>query len=169
MPGGRGGRGGPGGLGGQVSWRSTSYLLAILFTVVTAITVGPTVAAAQTLGAPTAPGGAELPRWLMRWNPIRLTADLPRELPGAATSFPSLLTLPAPRVGTFWTAANPAGLPTDVYDEYAQFRLGVRQNDGSYRRPLDGGKDRLERPGGQRRRDRAHSGGSFGSGRRGAC
>lgn len=106
------------------------------------LAAGPTVAAAQTLGAPTAPGGAELPRWLMRWNPVRLTADLPRELPGAATSLPSLLTLPAPRVGTFWTAANPAGLPTDVDDEYAQFRLGVRQNDGSYRRPLDAGKDR---------------------------
>jgi hypothetical protein len=106
------------------------------------LAAGPTVAAAQTLGAPTAPGGAELPRWLMRWNPVRLTADLPRELPGVATSLPSLLTLPAPRVGTFWTAANPAGLPADVYDEYAQFRLGVRQNDGSYRRPLDAGKDR---------------------------
>ena len=97
---------------------------------------------AQTLGSPASPGGAEMPRWLTRWSPLRLTADLPRELPGAATALPSLLTLPAPRVGTFWTAANPAGLPTDVYDEYAQFRLGVRRNDGSYRRPLDGGKDR---------------------------
>jgi len=132
-------RGGRGSRGGRRANRPSTKLMVAWCLAVAAV---PTVAAAQTLGSPAAPGGAEMPRWLTRWSPVGLTGDLPRELPGAATALPYLLTLPAPRVGLFWTAANPAGLPTDVYDDYAQFRLGVRQNDGSYRRPLDGGKDR---------------------------
>ena len=95
----------------------------------------------QSLGASRAPGGAELPDWLTRWSPIGLTGDLPRELPGHALAVPSVLTVPAPRTGAFWTAGNPAGLPWDVRDSYAQFRLAAKEDDGAYRRPLDPGSD----------------------------
>ena len=97
--------------------------------------------ASQTLGAPAAPGGAETPAWLTSWSPLALSADLPRELPGAGVSLPSLLTLPAPRVGSFWTAGNPASLPWDARDSYAQIRLMSRNQSGDYRRPLDAGND----------------------------
>jgi len=96
----------------------------------------------QTLGAPSAPGGSEKPAWLMSWSPLGMSGDLPRELPGEGVSLPSLLTLPAPRVGSFWTAGNPASLPWDVGDSYAQIRLANRNQTGDYRRPLDGGNDR---------------------------
>ena len=98
------------------------------------------VASAQTLGEPAAPGAATMPRWLSQWSPLQLTGDLPRELPGTV-SLPSLLTLPAPRVGSFWSAGNPAALPSDVPDSYAQFRFGVNRSHGSYKRPLDAGND----------------------------
>jgi hypothetical protein len=102
---------------------------------------GPAPLRSQTLGAPTAAAGSESTAWLMRWSPLRLNADLPRELPGAAASLPSLLTLPAPRVGSFWTAGNPGSLPWNVQDRYTQFRLASNREVGDYRRPLDGGTD----------------------------
>lgn len=97
--------------------------------------------AAQTLGAASAPGGSPIPGWLTQWSPLGLTGDLPRELPGGGVSLPSLLTLPAPRIGSFWTAGNPAAMPSDVRDSYAQFRLGHTRNKGEYKRPLDAGND----------------------------
>jgi len=101
----------------------------------------PRAVVGQTLGAPGAPGGAELPNWMTRWSPIGLTGDLPRRLPGHALAVPSLLTVPAPRTGPFWTAGNPAGIPWDLRESYTQFRLGAKQDDGTYRRPLDPGTD----------------------------
>ena len=96
---------------------------------------------AQTLGAPNSPGAAVQPAWLTEWSPLSGIADLPRELPGAGTSLPSLLTLPAPRVGLFWTGGNPGALPFDVVDSYAQIRSGYDRHSGDYRRPLDAGTD----------------------------
>ena len=110
--------------------------LAMLFTLLAC----PPVVSAQTLGEPAAPGAATMPRWLSQWSPLQSTGDLPRELPGTV-SLPSLLTLPAPRVGSFWSAGNPAAMPSDIPDSYGQFRFGVNRNQGSYKRPLDVGDD----------------------------
>ena len=118
-------------------------------------TVGPSVAvaaliltiahpmgsAAQTLGASSSPGGPQQPSWLTAWSPLAEIAELPRDLPAGGTSLPSLLTLPAPRVGLFWTAGNPGALPFDVSDSYAQIQAGQRRYSGEYRRPMDAGTD----------------------------
>ncbi len=98
-------------------------------------------AGAQVLGASEAPGGPELPRWLTAWSPLAPVADLHRTLPGAEVSLPSLLTLPAPRVGSFWSAGNPGGLPFENSDSYAQIRTGYKRYSGEYRRPLDAGTE----------------------------
>jgi len=100
---------------------------------------GPPQLDAQTLGAPTHPVQAA---WLSDWSPLAGTADLPRQSPGFAATLPSLLTQPGPRVGLFWTAGNPASLPFETRDSYAQIRAGYDRNSGDYRRPLDPGTDR---------------------------
>ena len=102
---------------------------------------GPCQLEGQTLGAPVSPGGPQHPAWLTEWSPLRCIADLPRELPGGVASFPALLTLPAPRVGLFWTAGNPGALPLEAGDAYAQIRTGYNRHSGEYRRPLDAGTD----------------------------
>jgi len=103
--------------------------------------VGPSASVAQTLGAARSPGGPELPDWLMRWSPVASIGDWDRDPPGEGAASSFLLILPEPGTGSFWTAGNPAGLPWDVRNSYTQFRLGVREHSGDYRRPLDGGAD----------------------------
>ena len=95
----------------------------------------------QILGASEAPGGPDLPRWLTEWSPLKGISDLPRELPGAEVSLPALLTLPAPRVGMFWSAGNPGALAFETSDAYAQIRAAHKRFSGEYRRPLDAGNE----------------------------
>ena len=105
------------------------------------LVAGPSQTGAQVLGASAAPGGPDLPRWLTAWSPLEPVADLHRELPGAEVSLPSLLTLPAPRLGMFWSAGNPGALPFENSDTYAQIRTGYKRYSGEYRRPLDAGTE----------------------------
>ncbi|HEX4628782.1 MAG TPA: hypothetical protein VH137_08335 [Gemmatimonadales bacterium] len=100
--------------------------------------------------APNALGGQslglnpdrDLPDWMQSWSPLALQGDLPRRLPSASSALPLLL-LPLPRVGLFWTAGNPAALPAEVADTYADFQLALARQDGAYRRPLDPGQSML--------------------------
>jgi hypothetical protein len=124
--------------GGQADGRTVAARLALAAALILTF---PAIGSGQTLGAPTAPGGPNVPDWLFRWSPIGLAGDLPRELPGANVSMPDLLTVPSPRVGSFWTAGNPAGMSGDVDESYSQMRLGYRDTKGAYRRPLDAGND----------------------------
>src|SRR5438128_10387084 len=62
----------------------------------------------------------DLPAWMREWSSLRAAADLPRQLPGAGTATSSLLFGP-PRIGSFWTAGNPAGLVEGVRDSRSDF------------------------------------------------
>lgn len=97
---------------------------------------GPAPAAGQTAEAAAAAPRAEQP-WLARWRPLEVLGDLPRTLPGSERPFPALLALPAPRVGTLWTAGNPAALPFEVEDRRSDFSISRESGSGDYRRPLD--------------------------------
>lgn len=102
---------------------------------------GPPTTVAQTLGTPASPGGFDLPEWLTRWSAVTAAGDLVHGLPGGTLAMPSVLTVPAPKLGGFWTGGNPAALPWEVRDSYVQFRFAGREDDGAYRRPLDPGTD----------------------------
>jgi hypothetical protein len=77
-----------------------------------------------------------LPAWLETWSPLGARADLPRYLPHT-DAIPSSLLLPAPRVGLFWTAGNPAGLRDELADRRTDFAFDFRHESGALRRPLD--------------------------------
>lgn len=98
----------------------------------------PASLAAQVTGTESVPT-VGTPDWLQRWSPLRPLGDAAREFPAAAAAFPSLLTLPAPRVGLFWSAGNPAGLPADIPDSWGRFTASAGGASGDYRRPLDPG------------------------------
>ncbi|MDP2959546.1 MAG: hypothetical protein Q8N53_24210 [Longimicrobiales bacterium] len=97
------------------------------------LTLLPGGASAQDVGG----SADDAPLWTRSWSPLRWIADLPRILPSASGALPEPLLWPAPRVGLFWTAGNPAGLPADVSDELSVFRGITSAEDGTYRRPLD--------------------------------
>ena len=120
----------------RAACRQRSVLVCVLV-----LCVWPVRAGSQTLGASESPGGADLPVWLTRWSPLSNIGDLPRELPGGAVALPSLLTVPAPRVGLFWTAGNPGALPFEISDSYARIGGGYKRDAGDYRRPLDAGRE----------------------------
>jgi hypothetical protein len=97
-------------------------------------------ARAQATDVPGTLNGDALPEWLRAWSPLATLGNLPRELPGRTATFSELLILPAPRVGVFWTAGNPAGLPFEVGESRAQFGFGLLDASGECRRPLDAGE-----------------------------
>jgi hypothetical protein len=107
------------------------------------------VAAATPAAAQLGPWatGVELnddrPAWARAWSPLHPIADLPRRAT-TAPPLPELLQLPAPRVGLFWTAANPAGLPFELDDARADFRFAHAAASGAYRRPLDPAVERVQ-------------------------
>jgi hypothetical protein len=105
----------------------------------------PVVAAAQSAGLDP---DHDLPVWMRAWSALSAGADLPRRLPGAGTAT-SALFFGAPRVGTFWTAGNPAGLVADVRDSRSDFGAAYRRQSGEYRRPLDPGAAKLMQVSGQ--------------------
>jgi hypothetical protein len=107
---------------------------------VAALATAVATARAQVTDAPGTLNGDGLPQWVASWSPLNYLADLPRELPGRAATFSELLLMPAPRIGVFWTAGNPAGLPFEVGDEHVQFGFGLLNASGDCRRPLDAGK-----------------------------
>jgi len=97
-------------------------------------------AAAQSAGAGAGlPCDGSLPSWMEGWSPLSPAADLPRRLPGAPR-LPDLIALPAPRVGLFWTAGIPGGLPFELADSRTEFRAQAWGISGDYRRPLDPGQ-----------------------------
>jgi len=95
-------------------------------------------AVGQAEGTPGAPLRDRVPAWAERWSPGSDLADLHREL-FAGVAPPELLTFPAPRVGLFWTAGNPAALPTELEDAHTDFRFAFQRASGDYTRPLDPG------------------------------
>jgi len=99
---------------------------------------GPAVLASQSNGLPAESARS---RWFDRWSALSPRADLPRLLSHAGAAAASLL-WPAPRIGSFWTAGNPAGFRAEVHDTLTDFSIGLLNQSGSYRRPLDPGKSR---------------------------
>ena len=76
------------------------------------------------------------PGWTAAWGPLAgLNADQ-RVLP-SAPELPGLLDAPAPRVGQFWSAANPAALAYEVTGSWGEIRLRKGGERGTHRRPLD--------------------------------
>ena len=74
--------------------------------------------------------------WIDTWSALYPIADV--EAPEVrAQRIRSLLDAPVPRVGTLWTAGNPAALPDEVRDTRSDFRLRYESVSGDYRRPLD--------------------------------
>jgi hypothetical protein len=84
----------------------------------------------------------DLPVWLRNWSALGNPADLPRSLSGAGVATSSFFYGP-PRVGSFWTAGNPAGLVDGVRDSRSDFAGTWSRQRGDYRRPLDPGATRL--------------------------
>ena len=79
---------------------------------------------------------ARLPRWVTDWGPLAgLNADH-RVLP-YVPYLPGLLDASPPRVGHFWSAANPAALAHEVVDSWGAIRLRRGSERGTHRRPLD--------------------------------
>lgn len=76
------------------------------------------------------------------WSALNLKSDLPRRLPGAGAAT-SAFRFGAPRVGTFWTAGNPAGLVEGIPDVRSDFAAGWSRQHGDYRRRLDPGTAQL--------------------------
>lgn len=100
---------------------------------------GPTGLASQSSGLPAE---TARPQWFERWSALSPRADLPRLLPHTGAAAASLL-WPAPRIGSFWTAGNPAGLRAEVRDTLTDFSIGYTDQGGTYRRPLDPGVSRV--------------------------
>jgi len=119
--------------------RSVSRALRLLVAVA-ALAPAAETARAQATDAPGTLNGDGLPGWVTDWSPLNYLGDLPRELPGRSATFSELLLMPAPRLGVFWTAGNPAGLPFEVGDEHVQFGFGLLNASGDCRRPLDAGE-----------------------------
>ncbi|MEO8451305.1 MAG: DUF6850 family outer membrane beta-barrel protein, partial [Gemmatimonadota bacterium] len=105
----------------------------------TLLVLAPSAARSQSLGLDP---DRDLPVWMRSWSALGARADLPRRLPGAGTAVSSLF-YGAPRVGTFWTAGNPAGLVDGVRDARTDFAGAWSRQQGDYRRPLDPGAAKL--------------------------
>jgi hypothetical protein len=84
----------------------------------------------------------DLPVWMRAWSALGTSADLPRRLEGAGTATSGLV-YGAPRIGTFWTAGNPAGLVAGTRDTRSDFFGAWSRQQGDYHRPLDPGATSL--------------------------
>ncbi len=76
------------------------------------------------------------PSWMTRWSPLSELGSLTRTLPSTHQNQPLLFT-PAPLVGMLWTAGNPAGAATETRAPRSEYAIGVGNEDGALRRPLD--------------------------------
>lgn len=99
----------------------------------------PPLSVAQSLGLNPQ---HDLPIWMRSWSPLGSRAELPRRLPSAGTATSAFLFGP-PRIGTFWTTGNPAGLVEEVGEVRTDFSGTFSRQTGDYRRPLDPGSARL--------------------------
>ena len=106
--------------------------------------LGAVPASAQSLGLTPESGR---PSWLEAWSSLATRADLPRRL-AHVDAVPGALLLPAPRVGLFWTAGNPAALRAELNDTRTDFRFAAAHESGSFRRPLDPGGRSIQQAGG---------------------
>lgn len=72
------------------------------------------------------------------WSPLTSIADLPRfagsGLAGRPVLFPA-----EPRIGSFWSAGNPAGLSRELPEALAAFGAAARNEEGEFRMPLEPG------------------------------
>ena len=98
----------------------------------------PVPIAAQSLGLDP---DHDLPSWMQNWSSLN-SEGLSRRLPSAGRATSAQL-YGAPRIGTFWTAGNPAGLVEGIRDARSDFSAAWSRQSGSYRRPLDPGAARL--------------------------
>lgn len=108
-----------------------------------------TILGAGSLAAQTSAFNPESarPSWLEAWSPLAPRADLPRRLPYVGGT-PASLLLPAPRVGLFWTAGNPAGLRDELTDTRSDFAVAGGRQSGTFRRPLDPAENSLRQASG---------------------
>ncbi len=90
-------------------------------------------AAAQSLGLDPE---HDTPIWMRTWSALGTSADLPRRLEGVGTATSGLMFGP-PRIGTFWTAGNPAGLVEGARDTRSDFSGTWSRQSGNYHRPLE--------------------------------
>jgi hypothetical protein len=127
--------------GGARSRRRQALRVAVLAVVFMGVPPRPL----HAQGAPVAPAASQGAEWLYAWSPLAPLADLPRTVPGSAMAMPRLLTMPAPRVGLFWTAGNPAALVTEQGQGWSSLEAELSSADGDYRRPLDAGSERRTR------------------------
>jgi hypothetical protein len=88
--------------------------------------------------AAPAVGQSAGPTWLDWWGPLA-RVDLPRRLPSPGSAAATLL-WPDTRIGSFWTAGNPAALRSELTDTRSDFGIGFGTESGTYRRPLDPGE-----------------------------
>lgn len=81
-------------------------------------------------------GGSPFEGWARSWRSLSPLAELPQPALRAPDP-PDILLAPPPRIGSFWTAGNPAALPDEVEDAWTGFAATRGSAEGSYRRPLD--------------------------------
>lgn len=101
----------------------------------------PAAAAAQGESyGPAGPGDG--PAWTRHWSALVDFADLPREAPAPDLALPSMLELPDPKIGLFWTGGNPGGIPWEVTEWRAEIAARASGESGGYRRPQEPGSRR---------------------------
>ncbi len=77
------------------------------------------------------------PWWVLAWSPLTEIAELERRVPRSNASSSTLL-YPVPKIGLFWTAANPGALAFEVDESRTDFSGWYMDEKGDYKRPLDG-------------------------------
>jgi hypothetical protein len=88
----------------------------------------------QSSSSVTSSGG--VPGWLESWSPLLSRGSLVRHQPNVGLGVATLF-LPAPRLGSFWFAGNPAGLVGELQDSRSDFGVTLAKRTGTYHRPLD--------------------------------
>lgn len=82
--------------------------------------------------------GQDYASWMTNWSPLRTAAVIERTSRTSSLDGPLILhqTL---RVGSFWTAGNPAALADEVSTGHGEFGAAMHNTSGDYRRPLEPG------------------------------
>lgn len=91
---------------------------------------------AQSLDPSLVPDRYDRPAWTQQWSPLIPFGQLARRPPSAPGRL-GLLLYPDPRIGLFWTAANPAALAFEIGAGRTEFMASLAREHGDFRRPLD--------------------------------